>query len=171
MAFANITGMTVGQDLRLVVFQPVNGGASFTDTALGRIVSLNASPAISPIARTPLTNGGIRVVRNIYQGWDVDMDFVRYNGNLSLLIASVMGIFNSLGNETYFNIDALVYNQLTGSTDTYTWLNGVISQVNTGSFGETAAVEQRLHWEGQDILINGQPLSALPSIGNITGSP
>lgn len=167
MASANITGLTIGQDLRLVVFQPTSGGASFTDTALGRIVSFNATPVISPIARVPLTNGGIRVVRNIYQGWDVDMDFVRYNGHLTLLMASIMGVFNTIGNETYFNLDAVVYDVISQTTDTYTFLNGVISQVNTGSFGETAAVEQRLHWEGQNILVNGQPLSSLPSIGNI----
>jgi hypothetical protein len=170
MAFANITGMNIGQDLRLVMFQPVNGaGGSFTDTALGRIVSFNAVPVISEIARVPLTNGGVRVVRNVYQGWNGDMDFVRYNGNLSTLMASIMGIFNTLGNESYFNIDALIYNQISQTTDTLTFLNCVLSQANTGSFGETAAVEQRLHFEGQNILFNGQELSALPSgLNNVT---
>ena len=175
MAYANITGQSIGQDLRLVVFQPVSQAAtpvsaSFTDTALGRLISLNAMPVIQETSSVPLTNGGIRIVRNIYQGWNGDMDFVRYNGNLSGLMAGIMGTFNSLGTETYFNIDVLVFNVITGSTDTYTFVNCVLSQVNIGNFGELSRVDQRLHFEGQNMLFNGQPLSALPIIGNIPGS-
>src|ERR1700677_1204280 len=112
MAYANITGMTVGQDLQLVLFTPVSlagattGGGISSDT-LGRLVSFNAMPVIQEISRTPVDNGGLRIIRNIYQGWNGDLDFVRYNGNLSLLMQSIMSIFNTTGNESYFNIEAV----------------------------------------------------------------
>jgi|SRR5579872_5066724 len=175
MAFANITGMTVGQDLRLVLFTPVGlGGAStaggFTSDALGRLVSMNATPVIQEVSAVPLDNGGVRIVRNIYQGWNGDIDFVRYNGNLSLLMASIMSTFNNLGNESYFNVEAVVYNVISQTTDTYTFLNCVLSQVNMGNFGETARVDQRLHFEGQNMLVNGQVPSGLPSLPSVGGS-
>jgi hypothetical protein len=172
MAFANITGMTIGQDLRLVLFTPVGvagatTGGGFTSDALGRLVSMNAMPVISEIQRVPLDNGGIRIVRNIYEGWNGDIDFVRYNGNASLLMASIMSIFNNLGNESYFNIEAVVYNVVTQTQDTYTFLNCVLSQVNMGNFGERASVDQRLHFEGQNILVNGQSPTGLPSLPSV----
>src|SRR5271163_2567612 len=113
MAFANITGMTVGQDLRLVLFQPVGlngiaGGGGFTSDAIGRLVGFGATPIISEVEGTPLDNGGILINRNIYRGWEGDMDFIRYNGNATLLMAAIMGQFNTLGNESYFNIEAVV---------------------------------------------------------------
>lgn len=172
MAFANITGMTVGQDLRLVLFTPVGlggvaAGGGFTSDALGRLVGMSASPVIQEVSAVPVDNGGNRIVRNIYTGWNGDLDFVRYNGNASLLMASIMSIFNNLGNESYFNIEAVVYNVISQTTDTYTILNCVLSQVNIGHFGETARVEQRLHFEGQNMLINGQVPSALPSLPSV----
>jgi hypothetical protein len=178
MPFANITGMTVGQDLRLVMFTPVSivGGvavptAGFSSDQLGRLAGFNATPVISEVSGVPLDNGGVRIVRNIYQGWNGDIDFMRYNGNLSLLMASIMGIFNQLGNETYFQIDAVVYNVITQTTDTYTFQNCVISQVDLGRFGETGRVDQRLHFEGQNILVNGNVLSALPGLMAVNNAP
>ena len=176
MPYANITGMTVGQDLRLVLFTPVSiagatSGGGFTSDQLGRLVGMNASPVISEIARVPLDNGGVRLVRNIYQGWNGDIDLVRYNGNASLLMASIMSIFNNLGNESYFNIEAAVYNVITQTTDTYTFLNCVLSQVNMGNFGETNAVDQRLHFEGQNMLVNGQMPTGLPPLQQVGGGP
>jgi hypothetical protein len=175
MAYANITGMTIGQDLRLVLFTPVSlagatTGGGFTSDQIGRIVGMNAMPVISEIQRVPLDNGGIRIVRNIYEGWNGDIDFVRYNGNASLLMAAIMGIFNTLGNESYFNIEAVIYDVVSQTTDTYTFLNCVLSQINMGNFGERNAVDQRLHFEGQNMLVNGQPLSALPSLPSVTGT-
>lgn len=175
MAYANITGMTIGQDLRLVLFTPVSlagatTGGGFTSDQIGRIVGMNAMPVISEIQRVPLDNGGIRIVRNIYEGWNGDIDFVRYNGNASLLMAAIMGIFNTLGNESYFNIEAVIYDVVSQTTDTYTFLNCVLSQINMGNFGERNSVDQRLHFEGQNMLVNGQPLSALPSLPSVTGA-
>jgi hypothetical protein len=175
MAFANITGMTIGQDLRLVLFTPVGlagvaAGGGFTSDALGRLVGMNANPVIQEVNATPIDNGGIRIVRNIYQGWNGDLEFVRYNGNASLLMASIMSIFNNLGNESYFNIEAVVYNVVSQTTDTYTFLNCVLSQVDMGRFAEIARVEQRIHFEGQNMLINGQMPTSLPSLGNLPGS-
>lgn len=172
MAFANITGMSIGQDLRQVIFVPVSlggttAGGAFTSDALGRLVSMNATPVIQEVSAVPLDNGGVRIVRNIYQGWNGDLDFVRYNGNLSLLMGSVMSVFNNLGNESYFNVEAVVYNVISQTTDTYTFLNCVLSQVNIGQFGETARVDQRLHFEGQNMLVNGQTITSLPNLSNI----
>lgn len=172
MPFANITGMTIGQDLRLVLFTPVGlagaaSGGGFTSDALGRLSSFNAVPVIQEVSGVPLDNGGIRIVRNIYQGWNGDIDFIRYNGNASLLMASIMSVFNNLGNESYFNIEAVVYNVVSQTTDTYTFLNCVLSQVNSGNFSEISRVDQRLHFEGQNMLVNGQIPSSLPSLGNI----
>jgi len=176
MAFANITGMTVGQDLQLVLFTPVSlagatTGGGISSDALGRLVSFNAMPVIQEIARTPVDNGGLRIIRNIYQGWNGDLDFVRYNGNLSLLMASIMSIFNTTGNESYFNIEAVVYDVVSQTTDTYTFLNCVLSQVNSGTFGELSSVDQRLHFEGQNMLVNGQVPSALPLLPLVGNGP
>src|SRR6185437_8963787 len=174
MPFANITGMSVGQDLRLVIFTPVGlagaaAGGGFTSDALGRLIGMNAEPVIQEVSAVPVDNGGVRLVRNIYQGWNGDIDFVRYNGNLSLLMGSIMSIFNNLGNESYFNIEAVVYNVISQTTDTYTFLNCVLSRGNLGNFAEVSRVEQRLHFEGQNLLLNGQMptgLPSLPTIGN-----
>jgi hypothetical protein len=174
MAFANITGMTIGQDLRLVLFTPVSlagvaAGGGFTSDALGRLAGFNAVPVIQEVNGVPLDNGGIRIVRNIYQGWNGDIDFIRYNGNASLLMASIMSIFNQLGNESYFNIEAVVYNVISQTTDTYTFLNCVLSQINSGDYREISRVDQRLHFEGQNMLINGQMPVALPTLANLPG--
>lgn len=175
MAFANITGMTVGQDLRLVLFQPVglNGVAAaggFTSDAIGRLVGLNSVPLIQEVEGTPLDNGGILLNRNIYRGWEGDIDFIRYNGNLSWLMASIMSTFNTFGNESYFNIEAVVYNVISQTQDTYTFLNCVLSQGNLGSFAELARVDQRLHFKGQNMLVNGQIPSSLPNLSNLPGT-
>ena len=167
MPYANITGMSVGQDLRLVLFTPVAlagvaAGGGFSSDALGRLIGMNAEPVIQEVSATPLDNGGLRIVRNIYQGWNGDIDFVRYNGNLSKLMGSIMSIFNNVGNESYFNIEAVVYNVVSQTTDTYTFLNCVLSRGNLGNFGEVSRVEQRLHFEGQNMLVNGQMPTGLP---------
>jgi hypothetical protein len=175
MAFANMTGMTVGQDLQLVMFTPValNGSVavgSFTSDSIGRLVGMNAVPRIHEVEGTPLDLGGIALDRNIYRGWEGDIDFIRYNGNLSLLMQSIMSNFNVFGNESYFNIEAVVYNVIQQTQDTYTFLNCVLSQGNLGNFAELSRVDQRLHFRGQNMLVNGQVPSALPNLANLPGS-
>lgn len=164
MATSNITGFSVGQDMSTVLFVPKNGGGVINSQSLGRLLSFDANPVISEQQMTPINNGGVRLVRNIYQGWSGDISFGRYNGNLSLLMGAIMGVFNQIGTETYFNIEAVVFNSTVGTTDNYTFTNAVLSQGSIGNFGETSRVDQRLHFEAQQILINGIAPSVLPTI-------
>jgi hypothetical protein len=155
-AIANITGFTVGQDLRRLLIIP-QGQAGIDSAALGRLLEFNANPVIHELEETPVNYGGIRLVRNIYRGWDIEATFGRYQGNLTYLMAAVMGNFNLNGYETYFDLQALIFNtaQPNGIVETYTFTNCVMSQSGTGNFGETSRVEQRLRFQGQQILVNG----------------
>jgi hypothetical protein len=166
-AIANITGFSVGQDLRTVLIQPNNGQAAFDISQLGRLLDFNAVPVIHELQETPVDYGGIRLVRNIYQGWDIEATLGRYQGNLTFLMAAVMGNFNLNGYETYFTIQAQVFNTAQGLplVDTYTFTNCVMSQANTGNFAELNRVEQKLRFQGQQLLVNGVAptnINALP---------
>jgi hypothetical protein len=166
MAVSNITGFSVGQDLQSVLLIPVVNGltlAPIPDTALGRLLDFHATPVISELSMTPVNNGGVQLVRNVYHGWNGDLSFGRYNGFLTGLMAGVMGIFNQVGDETYFNIVATVVNTANGnSVSSYIFNNCVISQVSTGDFGGTKEVTQKLMFRGGQMLVNGAAAPGIP---------
>lgn len=165
MAVSNITGFSVGQDLQTLLIVPQSSGAPINATSLGRLLEFNATPVISEVSMTPISDGGIQLVRNIYHGWNGDINFGRYNGNLASLMAAVMGIFNQIGLESYFSIEAVVVDSASGSQTptTYTFTNCVISQVPVGDFAGTKDVNQKLVFRAQQMLVNGTAATALPS--------
>lgn len=166
MATGNITGFSVGQDLRTLLFIPSNGGGTINANTLGRLMEFNAMPVISELTLTPVNLGGLQLNRNIYHGWTGDISFARYNGNLALLQAAVMGIFQSTGAESYFTIVAGITDSTAGIPVTYSFVNSVIAQVPVGDFRGSGEVSQKLAFRCQQILINGVSPSTL---GGLTG--
>jgi hypothetical protein len=164
MAIANVTGFSVGQDLQTLLIIPAVGG-SINASSLGRLLEFSASPVISELTMSPIDLGGLQLNRNIYHGWNGEMNFGRYNGNLALLQATVMSIFNQTGFESYFTIEAFVYDTTSGQSNTYTFRNAVIANVPIGDFRGTAEVTQRLAFRSQQMLVNGAALTSLSAAG------
>lgn len=157
---ANVTGFSVGQDLQTLLLLPQVGG-SINASSLGRLLEFNAHSTASELVMTPIDLGGEQLNRNIYHGWNGDINFGRYNGNLALLQAAVMGIFQTAGIESYFTIEAVVFDSGVGVLNTYSFINAVISQVPVGDFRGTSEVTQRLSFRSQRMLVNGVTPSTL----------
>jgi hypothetical protein len=153
MPSANITGFSVGQDLRTLL---ITGPFGVIDSVtLGRLDEFNATPVITALTVTPVNNGGLQLLRNIYHGWDGELTFTRNNGALASLQSAVMATFNNLGQESYFSFEAVVVENITMQVNTYTFVNCVISGVSVGDFGGAKQVNQRLTFRAQQMLVNG----------------
>jgi hypothetical protein len=161
MPIANITGFSVGQDLRTLLITGPFG--QIDSTLLGRLEEFNATPVISNLTVTPVNNGGLQLLRNVYHGWDGNMTFARYNNNMLNFQSAIMAIFNLQGQESYFSIEAVVVENITLAVNTLTFVNAVIHNVNAGDFTGAKAVNQSFAFRAQQLLINGNA-STSPSL-------
>lgn len=155
---ANITGYSVGQDLRTLLITGPFG--NIDASLLGRYEEFNASPVITTDSVTPLNIGGVQLLRNIYHGWDGQVMFARNNSAMVAFQAAIMGTFNTQGQESYFGLEAVVVENITQVVNAYTFVNAVFHNGDFGRFAGAGKVNQALHFRAQYMLVNGQVLTA-----------
>lgn len=153
MANIIVNGFNVGPELTQSILSSSLG--TFPVQQVGHLKSINTKQENTKVTCTPVIYGGLRFHRNIYHDWSGTLDFTRYNGNLTALIARVMQIFQQGGGETYWTIYNTINNTAAGGQDQYLFTNVVLDDHGMGNFGGDAEVDQSLAFRCQSLTITG----------------
>lgn len=153
MANIVVNGFNVGPELTQCILSSNLG--TFPVQNVGHLKSIMTKQEATKVTCLPVIYGGLRFHRNIYHDWSGTLNFTRYNGNLTRIIAQIMNVFQQTGAETYWSIYNTINNTAAGGQDQYLFQNLVLDEHDMGTFGGDAEVDQSIAFRSQSLTITG----------------
>lgn len=108
---------------------------------LGHVMKITAKGKSKKRSFTPISRGGKTITRNIPQGWDGEVQFVRMNGNLTDMFATIEQNFYDSGEDFVFDLACAVINP-DGSTNQYLFGECSLNDPDFGDWEGNKEVEQ-----------------------------
>ncbi len=141
-----VNGQNLGADISVSIQDSL--GRQYAATKLGLLQDVEATFQEDLVKTKTIVGGGLTVLEAIPGSIMIKLGFVRFNGNLTALIADYRTNFFN-GTRLTYNIQCIVRNP-DGSTDT--WLfNNCKPHNHNFAFKPDSVVQQGLSFEGQDM--------------------
>ena len=143
-----INDINIGQDLTLT-FQ-TQSGQIIPASDLGLLLSFEAKQENQKLKVSPISHGGRPIFRSVPMGWNGNIMWARFNGNLSNLVAKLVNNFHESGQLILFNMQTSILNR-DSTIDNYLWLGCSLSDHDFGKFEAFQEVEQGLSFQAQEM--------------------